>query len=187
MWLTLPVCRDGSLHIDASTMLVICAKLTNVSEECKHGPSWNITAICMNLLHPSYMPGNLFPFWACYLPIHDVMCFLFSIVKNNSCFGASLYGGSRIIRNRCMLNRWSNWVRQVPATPCSLISATKWFFSSNEHFLFPGLVAEVNERGCPFPLSVAIIFHHAVISCVWWWILRPVFHTLKQMQFFSLF
>ena len=40
------------------------------------------------------------------------------------------------------------------------------FFSSNEHFLFPGLVAEVNERGCPFLLSVTLIFHHAVISCL---------------------
>ena len=136
MWQSLLMCRDGNLHIDASTMLAICAKLTSVSEECKHGPSWNITLIFMNLLHPSYVPGKLFPFWACYLPIHNVMSFLFSIVKNNSCFGASQCGGSRIIWKWCMLNWWPNCVRQVPATPCSLISATKCFFLLMNIFYF---------------------------------------------------
>ena len=177
------------VHTDANTVHVIYA---TVSVECKLGPSWNITAICMYLLHPSYMLAKLFPFWTCYSPIRKVVCFHFSIVKNSSCFGASLcggrriFGGSRILRKRSMANWQPNFVREDAC--CSMLNKCyKIYFFPIEHFLFPRLVADVYERGCPFPLSVALIFHH----CGWsenikasfqhfWNIPPPNFNTFPQ-------
>ena len=76
---------NGSLHSDMNTMCLMQHSLS-VSEDCKLGLSWYITAIGKNFLHPSYMPGKLLQSWACYSPICTVMRPHFSNTKNCSCF-----------------------------------------------------------------------------------------------------